>query len=822
LPAAGIPAAPAAPTPALPLSPSAAPPPAAPTQLIQLNFRDSPIDQVLEFVSDLRGKTLIKSPGLPNANVTLKSVSRLTVPEALVALDAVLAMNNVSLVPLGDKFLKVVQTANARQESMPVKVTPGVAGADTDSLVSQVITLRHMEIAEAQPVVQAFLHAYGKIQPLERTNSMLVTDTESNIKRILEVLELVDQPVEAREETRIYELQYAKAADVASRLNEFLTDQTKEEKPRISVTPNPAGAQPGQPTAPPGVIRAPRSEAGGGDSATVAADAERGLLRGKVKIISDERSNIIFVISRPENFTFFDRIVAVLDRPIDPDVIVRVLPLEYAASEDVASILNEFIGAAQSERSAASGTAQQGGQQPAQSGAGSRSTELRDFIRRQAESRQPADAAARARLPLVQGGSDTGNIGQLSPETRILADERTNALLLMGRKRDLDALEDIIKSLDVMLAQVLIETVILEINLGDTLDSGVDWLQRSVTAYNEQTKGPGGGVGVRAPVMSFGGGSVEIGDANFQNAADIGVSSRNNVPLTPGGLTYYLTLNDLNLDMVIRLAASSRDARILSTPVILTTDNTEANIVVGEERPVVTSSSTYDTGTQNLNYEYRNIGINLTVTPRINPQRFVVMEIKQTADNVGGFEVINGNRVPVITKRELGAEIAVQSRNTVVLGGLVGSDTQKSRNKVPLLGDIPILGQFFRYDSKSNTRTELMVLITPYVLTTPDEALAETRRLHDSTVSAEQNVWPRGWSDSPIGKRPQDLMREEGAAYPSSARRHRSSVFPRRDIDISAPEAPAAPVRDAVPADEAAPGKDPVPAKDAAPGQPVP
>ncbi|MCZ7591796.1 MAG: type II and III secretion system protein [Kiritimatiellae bacterium] len=189
---------------------------------------------------------------------------------------------------------------------------------------------------------------------------------------------------------------------------------------------------------------------------------------------------------------------------------------------------------------------------------------------------------------------------------------------------------------------------------------------------------------------------------------------------------------------------------------MLTTDNTEAKINIGEERPVVTSSSTFDTGTQTQNYQYRNIGIELTVTPRINPQRYVVMEIGQTADNVGGFVMINNNQVPIITKREINAQIAVQSRNTIVLGGLISTDKTRSRAKVPLLGDIPLLGALFRSDSREESRTELLVLITPYVLMTPDEAREETVRIHDRTTFSKRG-WGETWSDSELPK----MTREE-------------------------------------------------------------
>jgi general secretion pathway protein D len=745
-------------TPPSPVPPDAGggvaqPPQGGNEKLILLNFRDSPLDQVLEFVADLMGRTMIKSPGI-NATITLKSQTRLTVPEALQAIEAVLAMNNVTLVPMGEKFLKVVQTGQARMEGMPFSLQPPEGLNEEDKLISQVITLKYMEIAEVQPIIQSLIHGYGKIQPLERTNSMLITDTASNLKRILEILEYIDQPTESKIETRIYEIHYAEASQVASKLNELIADsQAKEDKPRVEQQPA-AVQQPAIPT-PPGVIRArppgmiSAADAGSSSEVETALQlAERGVIRGKVKIIADDRTNILFVLSRVENFAFFDKIVAVLDRPVEPEITVRVVALEYAKAEEIAGILNEFIGAATADQTktpagAAPADGAGGGDQAAADAA--RSQSIRDFIQQ------------RAQRPSGEQGEDAegGGLGRLSSNTKILADKRSNSLLLMGKMSDLDALEEVINSLDTMLAQVLIETVIIEVNLGKNIQYGVDWLQRSVIAYDEQVKGPGQGMTVRDPLYAFAGGSSQGGDPDrFQDASQI--TDRDNLPLSAGALTYYLTFFDLNLDAVLNLAANSRDARILSTPVILTTDNTEAKINVGEQRPIVTSTSTTDTGTQTQNFEYKNIGIQLTVTPRINPQRFVVLEIAQQADNVNGFETINGNRVPIITKREMQAQIAVRSRSSIALGGLVLTNKEKTRAKVPFLGDLPLLGMFFRSDAQGEARTELLVVITPYVLTTPEEARAETMRLHNNSFSS-RTKWHKGWSDSPLSRQSKDV-----------------------------------------------------------------
>ncbi len=704
-------------------------------QKVSLNFKDSPLEMVLNFYSqhlDPARRTMIIPPSV-NANITLKSQSKLTREEAVTAMTAILAMHNITLVPMGERFYKVIQIPQARQDGMPINMLlPEDKLPDTDELISQMIELNYITITEAQPVVQQFLHGYGKIQPMERINSLLITDTSQNIQRILEVLEFIDRPVVSRVETRVYEVQYAEAGKIAAKLNEIVAD-LQEGKQEGST---PQAAQPSEVSAPPGVIRPRRgvvrqpadlgSPGGEGEAST-----PKEIIQGKVKVIADDRTNILLVISDPNNFVFFDKIVTVLDRPVEPEISVHIEAMEYADAEEIAGILNDFIGAATADKKT-TGVATD----PSAPAGDARSTALQQYVQDRADQRTP-----------VLTADDKAKIGQLSPNTKILADKRTNSLLLMGRRADIAALREVIDQLDIMLAQVLIEVVILEIGLNDKLEFGIDWLQRSVTMYDSENYGSGGGATVNQPVFSFAGGTRVDNSGSFQDAATL--TSRG-MGLSAGALTYYATFFDLNLDTIIRLASSDRDARILQTPVILTTDNTEAKIIVGEERPIVTSTTTSsDTGNNTSHYEYKDIGIELTVTPRINPERLVVMAIKQKANNVQGTEKIDGNDVPIITKREMEAQVAVKSRSTIVLGGLISTDDSKSRAKIPILGDIPLLGALFRSESRNNYRTELLVLITPYVLMTPEEARAETARLKNATRAGD-TPWPDGWSESPL------------------------------------------------------------------------
>jgi len=712
-------------------------------RLISLSFQDAPLDQILTLYSELTGRTMIKAQGI-NATITLRSATKLTEDEVRQAIEAVLALNNITLVPFGEKFFKVVQPATARQEGMGIRFESGTT-AEADAMVSQVVELKYADLHEVIAVLPLLLHQYAKVQPLERANAILITDTEVNVRRAMELIQYIDRPAESRVETRIYELREAAATDVAQRLNELISDTAQQRRPTVVV----------QTTAqtPPGVIRPPPT------TPTIRTDlslAERGIIVGQVKIVPDERTNILIIISDPANFPFFDNIVQVLDRAVEPETQVKVYSLDYAAADEVADLLNALIGASSSYRrsrttgTTASRTGPTASRTRTPTGGStateSRSQTLREYI---------ASQLSRTPTPSGAPGPDGEGTIELSPETRILPDLRSNSLLLMGRKTDLQVLQEVIKELDVMLAQVVIEAVIIEVTLSDEISTGMDWLQRSLVAYDTTRAGPGGGVVIREPVMSWGGGFLSGNTAAFRSGADVG----RDVPLSSGALTYYLTMEGLNLDAVLRLAARDSRARILSTPIILTTDNTEAKIIAGEERPIVTATTVTSGGNQTSAYEYKNIGIELTVKPRINPQRMVVMEVTQTADNVGDVVIIDGNEVPVVTKRELSASVAVANRSTIVLGGLVSHADRNSRTKVPLLGDIPIVGNLFRSDNRSKQRTELLVLLTPYVLMTPQEARAETRRIHDASSADSSRWFERNLGDS-------DLARDKRAELP--------------------------------------------------------
>ena len=730
--------------------------------------KDAPLDALLDMYSQVTGRTMIKAPGVNATFPNIKVKEKLTKREMLQVMDSLLSMNNISLVPLGDMFYRVVPIDKASTEGMAIQESVPEAGyPESDALVSQLIRLKYLEMEDANTIVSAMLHGYGKVQRLDRINSLLVLETASNLRRIAAILEMVDQPTELNVQTSVYVIHHAKAADIAARLNELASESgQKEEVARV--------AEPALPRRAPNMIRArqpaPAAEA---TPASVAENAaEKGIIQGKVKILTDERTNIIIVITNPLNLPFFDMIVKALDVSVDPEVEVQVVNLEFADAEEMASLLNDFIGSASKENEA---PRREGGEE----GGNARSRALEDFVR--------ARATASDR-----GGKETvAKIGQLSPDTKILADTRTNTLLLMGTKGDIAALLEVIKKVDIMLAQVLIEAVILEVTLNNNTSYGISWLQKSMTAYNAKAVN---GTQVRTPVASWGG---SFGENSFATTAGDTISRAFGGGT---GLNYFFTLKDLNMDALLSMVASSGEGRVLATPVILTTDNTEASIISGQSVPVRTGDSSYSSGTYYSDYEYKDVGIELKVKPRINPSRYVTLEISQSANTLGDqTDVGNGSTMYKINKRELNASISLPSRSTIVLGGLVETDYSASESHVPILGSIPLIGALFRNENKTRQRTELLVLITPYVLMSPEEARLETERLHRaSNVAAED--WYRGWSDSSLApfspSKLKEMKRQE---------RLKEQGIKVRQLDDNTGGAPA-PVREAVKASRPARG----------------
>ena len=658
---------------------------------VEMNFQGTPIQTVLEYYAEtLAKRSIIQAPNIAGT-VYFRSQAKLTIDEAKAALESVFAINNIAVIPMGERFLKVVQIATAKQEGVPFG-GEGRTMPASDTLMTQVIPLKFAEVADVAAALQPYMHPYGQMLPLPKSNCLLITETAGNVNQMLEIVKYIDVPSALRMETRIFQLKHAKSADVMQRLQGIIqeTQQLGTHTAAAAVPATPQLAMPG---------RGPMATRPGGTG----GGAEDTMIEGKVIITADERTNKIFILSRTSNYDFFQKMIDELDAKVDPEMVMKVVSLDYATAEDAASLVNALItggSVSVSRRTSNTGTT-----------TGRTSTSSPTSVPPPSMSTTAGGSG---------NGTDTGFL-QFAQGVRILPDPRTNSLLLMATKEDLQRIEALIKSVDTPVAQVLIEVVIAEITLNNELDIGVDVFKRLFsTGQVSQTGGSSTDANLPVQLSSL--------VTNLPNAASLAGG--------PAGLTYFATFQNLKLDAVIHALATTSKAKVLSTPIIQTMDNQEADILVGESVPVpvstvssiVGNTGTLATGSLNANIEYKDVAIELKVTPRINPGGYVRMDIEQKVNDLGPNQNISGTQVPTIEKREAKSSVAVEDHSTIALGGLIKESKTVTQTKVPVLGDIPFLGQLFKSQTNNKQRTELIIFIRPTVMRNDMAATAEARR----------------------------------------------------------------------------------------------
>ena len=674
-------------------------PAAGDLEKVEINYQGAPIQAVLEYYAEtLMKRSIISVPSLNvPGGIFFRSQAKLTIDEAKAALESVFAINNIAVIPMGEKFLKVVQMATAKQEGIPFG-GEGKTQPASDGIMTQVIPLKFAEAADVATALQPYMHTWGQLLQLPKSGCILLTESTANVNQMLEIVKYIDVPSALRMETKVITLKHAKAADVVQRLQGII--QETQQLGARAAAPN----TPSAPTPPPQPMIRPQTPRTG---AATAGSAEETLIEGKVILTADERTSKIFILSRPSNFTFFDKMIAELDAKVDPDVIMKVVSLDYASAEDAASLINALI---------TGGSVSSSSRRTSNTGTTSSRTSASTSVPASPISASPGGGSA----------TDSGFL-QFAQGVRILPDARTNALLVMATKEDMLRIEALIKNVDTPVAQVLIEVVIAEVTLNNELDIGVDVFKR---IYQNGQVSQTGGTSTDKQVPQ-----------QLPKMTDV-LSGMATNPITaamlPGGMTYFASFQNLKLDAVIHALATTSRAKVLSTPVIQTLDNQEASILVGESRPVpVTTQSSLVSGTTgtltantalNANIEYKDIAIELKVTPRINPGGYVRMDIEQKVNDVGGTVNIGGTDSPIITKREAKSSVAVEDHSTIALGGLIKESKTVSQTKVPFLGDIPFFGQLFKSQTNSKIRNELIIFIRPTVLRTDVAAMADARR----------------------------------------------------------------------------------------------
>ena len=595
-----------------------------------VKFKNMALEQVLDaWYAPLTGRTVLRGQGLNMAlQITYFPTKALSVDETIQALDTVMALNQITTIPMGDNFILVVPSQQAMQMGAKFSSNTGATNyAEASQFVTHVVQVKHIPAEEAAQLVKVFASAQGAngTVALESTKTLILRDFAINVKRMIEVIEKVDVEVEDEFILEVIPIRYGKVEDIYQSLQSVISGSGGGGGGLGGLGTQGLGNQGGFNQ---GGFNNSRRGGGFGRSGS-------GMNSGFNSGFNNS--------SRGVGSGFYPNQVAAPVRVNQP-----------TTGQTFQSRLN---------------------------------------------------GAGRG----AQGQQGLGTLGELTQNANITPDMRSNSLIVYARKKDIAKIKEVVSKVDTLLAQVLIEAIIMEVSLGDTLNYGVTAGQRP-KALNGDPRVVGGGT------MNNNGNVLGTGQSFLGGLS----SSSSNFP-SSAGLTYFMQLGK-NWDLAANALATDSRVNVVQRPRVLTSHATPGSFQVGSEVPFVTGSFNGGSFGNSTQIQRQFVGVALDVVPFITPDSLVVMEINQTIDQLGPTVSIDGNDVPSTQTRSASSTVTVRNKEAILLGGYISSNTSRSKAGVPLLSSIPVLGNLFSSRSRNGGRTELMVLMRPTVLPTPTDA----------------------------------------------------------------------------------------------------
>lgn len=437
-----------------------------------------------------------------------------------------------------------------------------------------------------------------------------------------------------------------------------------------------------------------------------AVDALRRVAPKNARIEAVPRNNAVLIIDRGTNVARYLELLRRLDeRPQgEAGLSTYVVALKFADADEMASSLGQLFGIAVSSSRTGSLSDR------------SLSSTLGQFRLREMEAFQSRPYVPLTPMQVQQvAPRDTSSPsggqapGALVGRTTIVPSVPTNSLIIRTAPPNFPLLRETIEQLDTRPPQVLLEVAVAEITLGRGEDFGVDWIAR------------GGSTTARL-------GNPDVADST-----------------NPLGdfLVKVISLERVDVRALLRMLASRSDVKVLSTPQILAVNNREARILVGNKVPFVASTRLGNDVAIDRTIQYQDVGTNLIIIPTINSDDYVTVEVLQEVSTLTTQTIQAALNAPVISTREAATHAIIRNGQTVVIGGLIGNSTEVRDSGIPFLKDLPIIGFFFKRESRNRARTELAIFVTPYIVRTDAEADALRERVRsrmDSIGTAADSI----------------------------------------------------------------------------------
>jgi len=576
---------------------------------VSIDFEDVDINVFIKFISEVTDKNFVIDNRV-KGKVTVLSPGKISADKAYKVFESVLDVHGFAAVPAGD-VIKIVSTFEARTKNMET-----VKGKQSlplsDRMITQIIPLDYADPAAIKRLIAPLVSKRSAVMSYDESSMIVITDYQSNIARLIKIIDAVDIKETGREIT-IINLDNADAGDLAKTLKEVFSSNTK---------------------------------------------AETKLTFENVRFIPDDRTNTLIAVAGKQDLERVKKLAEILDKENPKgDENFNVYYLENSDAETLSQVLQNIT------------------------------------------STDTSSDKANKSAPVVSG------------EVFITADKSTNSLIIKAGRNDYKVIEGLIEKLDINRPMVYLECLIVEMNTNNDFGLGAEW----AVGYEEDIKGSQGAYGggfsgnTTAPYGNIG---QITQNGSFPSGFSVGLMAET---LDIGGVAFP------NLGAVINAYKNDKNVNILSTPQIMTLDNETAKITVGKNIPYLIKATTGDNAYSN--YEYKDVGVILEITPQINRDGLIRLEIFQEVtriDSVAG----NFGELPTTLKRNIETTVVVERENTVVLGGLIDESFAESENKTPCLGDIPLIGYLFKNYGSSKDKTNMYVFITPHLVNNKETANA--------------------------------------------------------------------------------------------------
>ncbi|HMV65785.1 MAG TPA: type II secretion system secretin GspD [Myxococcota bacterium] len=662
---------------------------------VSINYVDADLMSLVEYFARVTGRNFIlgDTRELQGKKVTIISNTNVSPEAAYEAFLSALEVHGLTTVQVGDVY-KIIKANEAQQSPGVIKEGGDIRA--TDNYVTQIITLQNVLVTDVRTIIDNLISPNAKVLAYAPTNSLILTDSGNNIRRIYKLVTELD--VAAPKSTmEIYTVVYAEAEEVKQLIEELYgTAEDSSQSSSSSTRGRTAARTPAN--------RARRDE-------PAVQGPQEGVTAGKesryiTKVLSDDRTNSLIVLANEQGHQAVTDLIKRIDIDVDPASrsAIYVYRLEHAKAEDVSKVLQDLA----QEKGKAGGK-----------------TDLTNPNARV--------SAARARETEPGGDSSSGSSGSGEPQgaaaafdsgMRIAADENTNSLVIIASKDDYAVIKSVIQELDVKRKQVYLDCVIVELSSQDRTQFDI--------AYHTPFSAGGESQGLVAG--QFGTNSLGL-STDALSGFSFGVFGKSvDIPITSPLDGSATTLSVPAFGIALQALKSNQMVNIVSAPSLLAMDNEKAKIVVGRKIPFPTSNGLNSLGQPVISFQREDVAITMEVTPRVNSENYVTLELKVEVQEIedsssGGNVVQQGGYIT--SNREVETTALVADNQTMVLGGLVGSTDSESESKIPILGDIPVLGALFRSRTKTIRRTNLMVFLTPHIID-DEEDMMEVMRVKEA------------------------------------------------------------------------------------------